>query len=365
MECTDFKDNKKSCLEQDCIWVDTEKRKYCRKSKNKKDTKSIKTKKKTLDKDVDKFVLDNANYEDDHKIYKINFASRIYANNLNNNLMNYIKNFVDNCVKEDYILIPYTYFDFDHCEIDINNEMQEYNYIYSNEINNFIVGKKEFLYDSDISNMSESYSELQKIAGIKKYKKNIYYIGLIGITMRNREDIDDDASHYISFIYKNTVKNKKSFKKLYIFDSAGGKTWNKTLYYRMLMHHYNISENDMITNYGVFEHEGGASMNEYSYVAQNIFCHSWSLWFLFQFFVKKMGDEINIKKGQLISIDKKAGKGTFKNKHNLINIKNFIWSQLIPLMNMKFKKKIEKKIFNDNFKYIYLNDIDKIEKIID
>ena len=102
-----------------------------------------------------------------------------------------------------------------------------------------------------------------------------------------------------------------------------------------------------------FEEAGGVSEDPFNYVAQNIFCHSWSLWFLYQFIVnnKTMKD-----------IDKFAGKGSAKNKNNLILIKTFIYTLLIP--KLALDKLLSFGLF-DYFRYIIINnDKFKILEII-
>ena len=58
----------------------------------------------------------------------------------------------------------------------------------------------------------------------------------------------------------------------------------------------------------------GVSHKMNDYIGQNIFCHTWSMWFFYMFFFEGI---------TMAQIDELAGTGRIKNKNNLLLIKKF------------------------------------------
>ena len=55
----------------------------------------------------------------------------------------------------------------------------------------------------------------------------------------------------------------------------------------------------IVVNSNTFEEARGVSENLFNFVVQNIFCHTWSIWFIYQFIVlNKSMTQINNKAGR-------------------------------------------------------------------
>jgi hypothetical protein len=108
---------------------------------------------------------------------------------------------------------------------------------------------------------------------------------------------------------------------------------------------YTFEPKKVVKNSKTFETAGGVSDSPYSYIAQNIFCHSWSRWFLYQMLVEKK---------DMKSIN---SMGTAKKSEidleNLVRIKKFIYKKLISLLHLD-------PLYNfslfDHFRYIIVGD---------
>ena len=86
------------------------------------------------------------------------------------------------------------------------------------------------------------------------------------------------------------------------------------------------------------------SESPFSYIAQNIFCHTWSLWFLYVFIVE----------GKCMrAIDRIAGKGPKADKVNLIRMKTFVFH--IAIKRLKLYTLYDFGLF-DSFRYIIEDD---------
>ena len=131
------------------------------------------------------------------------------------------------------------------------------------------------------------------------------------------------GQHYIAYIYDN---GKFSF-----FDSGDPKQCDKQQEtnntYIILMEALRLTVPSTTTitpicNTGVFETAAGVSEDVFNYIGQNIFCHSWSLWFLYQSLV--LGKTMS-------QIDEMAGTGIHADRDNLWLIKRFVYTTIIPL----------------------------------
>lgn len=261
------------------------------------------------------------------------FASQLYAETLNStSISNHIKNVIGN--DNNYEIIPYCYFHTSFMDYEVKNN-KKYNVFYDDL-------KKIYYSKQDI--------QLNKTANIKKYivpvyKSQIsnsnskYLCGMIGVPIPNDEDEYANQDHYVSFIY---VKDKQV---LNYFDSSITKGYKNTETYKILIHTFNPKR--IIVNNSTFETQGGLSDSEYNYIAQNIFCHTWSLWFIYHFVVKKKS---------IAQIDQMCSKTKDYDydKYNLIKIKKFIYEYL--LVTLKLEKLYKNNRFDSAFRYIIIDD---------
>ena len=182
---------------------------------------------------------------------------------------------------------------------------------------------------------------------ISRKKISTPLCGLIGVPILDIEDPMNDpiGDHYVSFVFQNN--------ELYYFDSAIDKDYKDTETYKILVHTF--TPDKVIVNKKTFETAGGISNSVYNYVGQNIFCHSWSLWFLYEFIVNEK---------TMAKIDSQASKsrGEQKDKQNLIMIKRFIYNTLIPKLGLDILYSLS--LF-ENFKFITIKSPTKLERIIE
>ena len=265
-----------------------------------------------------------------HDTHPVLFASQLYAEVLNStSISNHIKNVIGN--NNDYEIVPYCYF---------HNSFMDYE----------VRGKKKFKDDLEKIDYSIENIELNKTKNIKKYivpvyKTQIpeterkYLCGMIGVPIPNYDDPDANQDHYVCFIYD------KDKKELNYFDSSITKGYHNTETYKILTLTFN--PNTIVVNNSTFESQGGVSESEYNYIAQNIFCHTWSLWFLYQFVVNNK---------TMRQIDQMCckSKGDEYDKYNLIKIKKFIYE--ILLVTLKLEKMYRNSKFKNAFRYIIIDD---------
>lgn len=255
----------------------------------------------------------------------VNQASLEYAKALNSKgLTPVVQNILKGNVEyEGFIAAPYMFFDrngFDYEDDDNNYELVASLYLGTNEGDMF-----------DIDEIDESKQVLQTVIAdsflwvLQQYKLGTIYkkfAGILGVKVHN-SDGSDFGEHYVAYVYNN---GKMSF-----FDSGapgGCSSQNKTNNTFIILETglRKIAKADgkrfsSICNKSTFETAAGASDDEYNYIGQNIFCHSWSLWFLYQRIV--LGKSMN-------EIDKLAGEGLNDDRDNLIRIKSFVYTYLIP-----------------------------------
>ena len=267
------------------------------------------------------------------------FASQLYAEILNNTSMsNHIINLIDD--DDDYHVIPYCYF---------HNDFMDYEEKKNTGFNNKLQNEKYKMPIVELHNTKH----LRKYV-VPVYKKQItetdkkYLCGMIGVPIPNHEDPYANQDHYISYIYEISSKT------LYYFDSAINKNYKNTETYKIL--YYTFNPKIVKVNNSTFETEGGVSESEYNYIAQNIFCHTWCLWFLFQFVVNKK---------TMTQIDNMTSKskGSEYDMHNLIKIKKFVYEILLDRLQLSILYK--HKYFKNAFRYIIMdNDQSYIKEII-
>tara|TARA_B100001769_G_C22112312_1_gene602142 strand:- start:5916 stop:6779 length:864 start_codon:yes stop_codon:yes gene_type:complete len=263
--------------------------------------------------------------------HPIIFASQLYAEVLNSTSMsNHIIKIIESN-HDDYCVVPYCYFHntFMDCEENIGT-------IFNDEIKNVLYNNQDM--------------QLNSTKDIKKYivpifRKNIpttnkqYLCGMIGVPIPNEDDPYAEQDHYIAYIYD---KNNKI---LNYFDSAINNSYKQTESYKILVH--TLNPRVIVVNKSTFETQGGISDSEYNYIAQNIFCHTWCLWFIYQFIVKKKS---------MLQIDQMTSKNKDKDydKKNLIKIKKFVYETLLDKLELKNVYKL--KLFKNAFRYIIIDD---------
>lgn len=249
-------------------------------------------------------------------------ASTIYADYLNNSSMgNHILNVVKN-TSEPISIVPYCYF---------HREFMDYEPKQGTKFSNELKYKK---YKKEIIDLENDEDIINYVVPLfkKMIPKSENICGLIGLPIFNDDDSEQD--HYVSFVLKKNV--------LYYFDSAIDKDFRNTESFKILI--YALEPRTFVANQLTFEIAGGVSESPFNYIAQNIFCHSWCLWFLYQMLVKKK----TMKK-----INEIGFKGKTADKKNLILIKTFIYNELIPILKMNLI--YEFGLF-DSFRYILIDN---------
>lgn len=259
-------------------------------------------------------------------INDVNEASLLYARELNGKgLTPVIQNLLTGDVsRRGLIAAPYMFFNrngFDYENKQKKYDLQPSLYIDTDES-----------YEVNIDDVEESYDELSgRIADsmlfiFEKYgigTKHTRFAGLMGVKIYNIEAEEDVGDHYVAYIYDEG--------KFEFFDSGApaackrqAEENNTYIILSAVFRKIASANKHKLTancNTGTFETAAGVSEDETNYVGQNIFCHSWSLWFLYQ--------RIGLGK-TMAEINKMAGEGADADKENLLRIKTFIYTYMIP-----------------------------------
>lgn len=287
----------------------------------------------------------------------VNAASTMYANALNANALTpVIQNLLNasNAAKPGFIAAPYIFINTGW--LDYEKKSKKYGLVRYN----YTTLEPGFRYDieNDLDALSvqipEDVCTVWKMYNlVTKHKR---FAGLMGINIMNPDvDIDDMeededyGQHYVAYVFddgkfsffdsgapsKCTMKEKRN--NTYIILTNALK--------KMMKAAEPTKPLRLITscNKKVFETAAGASEDENNYIGQNIFCHSWSLWFLYQFVVNGI---------TLKEIDEFAGRGKERDLNNLLLIKTFVYSKMIPIAGLD--KLYKSKPFG-NFRY-YIHD---------
>ncbi len=264
------------------------------------------------------------------------YASELYADILNSSSMS---NHISKLLKSQstYRIAPYCYFQPEYIDYEERKKGG-----FGEDLKNmaYPIDKIDFNNTQDLVNyLVPTY---KKIIGSRR--KNL--CGLIGVPILDINDPDAEplGDHYVAYAFDGET--------LYYFDSAIDGDYTTTETFQILA--LTFSPKNFITNKKTFETAGGVSENPYNYVAQNIFCHSWCLWFLYQFVVSKK---------TMATIDRFAPKkGKNRDKENLIRIKRFVHDILIPHLEIDVLNKLS--LF-EAFKFIIVNgNPKKTEQII-
>jgi len=238
------------------------------------------------------------------KIDEIHDASTTYANLLNSrSITNSLKKIVKATVQGDkFFVAPYCYLQHNLMDVDFSDKKK--------------LEAKYYRADKDVIDIEDS-------ADIKKYIVPLYkslvkghknVVGMIGIPIIDINDGSNIGDHYVCYIMTNN--------RLFYFDSAQGGTCKDSMNentYILIRNTFKTAR--VMCNRGIFEESGGISEDENSYVGQNIFCHSWCFWFIYNM----LNNEFNMN-----TINKMAG----TNRENLIRIKKFIYNTLIHVAEL-------------------------------
>ena len=267
--------------------------------------------------------------DDDIKnCHPIILASQLYADILNSTSMtNHIIKLLEGV--NNISVVPYCYFHDNRMDYEVKKGKT-----YTNEINNDY-------YDVDVVDLKDMNDIVSYIVPLyrKKLPKKISgrkICGLIGVPIPNEEEPDAKQDHYVSYVYENGT--------LMYFDSAIDNEYKYEETYNILIATFNPDK--IIVNKKTFETAGGVSDTEHNYIAQNIFCHTWSLWFLYNILVK--GKDMS-------GINRMAPKtkGDQYDRDTLIKIKTFVYKTLLDNLELSYIKNIQ--LFN-SFRYIIENN---------
>ena len=259
-------------------------------------------------------------------IDEVNEASSLYAKHLNGKgLTPVIQDLLTgNVSRPGFVAAPYIFFDRDG--FDYENKNKKYSLVSS------LYYETDASYSINLDDVKNSYNELvgtvasSMLFVFEKYgigTKHKKFAGMLGVKIYNIEEDEDVGEHYVAYIYDEG--------KFEFFDSGAPGTCksqardnNTYIILNSAFSKIASANGHRLTtscNTGTFETAAGVSEDEYNYIGQNIFCHSWSLWFLYQRIV--LGRTMT-------EINKMAGKGADADKDNLLRIKSFIYTYMIP-----------------------------------
>ena len=273
-------------------------------------------------------------------------ASSIYADELNSNpLTPVVQSILDIRNSQDkikFVAAPYIYIDrsnYIYEEKSKNYDLESY--LYTDEDPET---KKIIEYDIETDTDALSGPIADSVFNIfRKYKLgsvHTRFAGIMGIKIHNA-DGTIFGDHYVSYVYDNgdfaffdsgtpnPCEIQKEENNTYIIlNEVMKKVKNskKTNRHKKLTYSCNT---------GIFETAAGASEDDKNYIGQNIFCHSWSMWFIYQFVVLRKS---------MTEIDALAGKGENADRNNLLRIKRFVYNFIIP------KAKLDKLYTRPSFK---------------
>jgi hypothetical protein len=175
--------------------------------------------------------------------------------------------------------------------------------------------------------------------------------------------IKEGGDHYLAFI----LDNKK--KELWPFDSLETFSLDRMeRFYNMLYPDYNMETTKICSGCKKYEPLRSDNISSEDYVDQNIFCHTWSLWFIYQMLQ-------GIKSGKTMEqlfdlLDNSCGSP----RENLLTIKSFaLWLSANVLDNLqiphfnKIYQTVEQLVETDTGLDIYelINDTTQLPKTFD
>ena len=256
-------------------------------------------------------------------------ASEIYADILHSTSMtNHVIKLLGNVCN--VTLVPYCYFHTEYMDYEVKKGDT-----YTNTLNSDAYTIEEI----DLNDINDIVSFVVPLfrSKIPEQEKGNKICGLIAVPIPNDDFPDANQDHYVSYVYDNGT--------LMYFDSAIDDDYKTTETYNILITTFNPDK--IVVNKKTFETACGVSESHHNYIAQNIFCHTWSLWFLYQTLVK--GNEMS-------TINRMAPRSTGDeyDRDTLIIIKRFIYNILLGNLELVFNKKNLSRF--DSFRYIIENN---------
>ena len=285
---------------------------------------------------------------------KVNEASKLYANTLNSRpLTPVVQTILDSANvanKTKFVAAPYVFFDIDGFNYEDENSNYDlvpttlYNGISEDTIVDLINVTNPEVKNTLETNVASSYQTLLHM--YKFGKKHKQFAGLVGIKLHDMENaLVEVGAHYVAYIYDN---GNFSFFDSGMAGSCKSQSELNNTFIILKTALGNIAKANKVRftskcNLGTFETEAGVTEDEYNYVGQNIFCHSWCLWFLYQRMV--LNNSMN-------AIDNMAVASSQHelDKQNLIRIKSFIISYILPTAGIS--ELYKNKEFHPFFYYI-------------
>lgn len=267
--------------------------------------------------------------EDIKTCHPILLASQLYADILNSTSMtNHMTKLLEGV--DNISVVSYCYFHDDRMDYEVKKGKTYTNKILHDNYDVDVIDLK------DINDIVSYAIPLYR----KKLPKNLSankICGLIGVPIPNDDEPNANQDHYVSYIYDNGT--------LMYFDSAIDEDYESMETYNILIATFNPDK--IIVNKKTFETAGGVSESEHNYIAQNIFCHTWSLWFLYNILVK--GKDMS-------GINRMAPKtkGVNYDRDTLIKIKTFVYKTLLDTLGLTYIK--EDITLFDSFRYIIEKD---------
>jgi hypothetical protein len=267
----------------------------------------------------------------------VNDASMLYAKKLNKNpLTPVVQSILDmrsNQDKKKFVAAPYIFIDRDG--FDYEDKSTGYGLSPTHYLNTDKGVIYDIEHDTDAlsGQIADSVYHIFNMYGLgNKYTR---FAGIMGIKIHNA-DGTEFGDHYVAYVYDSGV---------FAFFDSGAPTpcqtqkednniykilipvMNRVLRAKKTNRHKRLMQ---ICNEGTFETAAGASEDDYNYIGQNIFCHSWSMWFIYQYVV--LGKSMT-------EIDALAGSGRDADLDNLLRIKTFVYKVIMPQANLDYFKK--------------------------
>lgn len=157
--------------------------------------------------------------------------------------------------------------------------------------------------------------------------------GMIGFpddVLAEFDNDDAEGDHFVAYVYVGSTGT------MYYFDSAISSSYKSDASYRILCEA--LAPVHAVANTGVYEYAAGKSNDDYSFVAQNIFCHSWCLRFLREVLHTRCNDVLAtidaIDADYMRNRANTYNTGRDGNRKNLIMIKKYICETLIPVLGL-------------------------------
>lgn len=181
-------------------------------------------------------------------------------------------------------------------------------------------------------------------------KKFRYQMGIFSVAIHEDGNITE-AAHYVSLIADNKCKN------IWLWDSAVTDSFKERTETRhivkTLFPSYTLKGISICEGCKIYQPGAGSDKNVKSYNSQNIFCHTWSLWFLYRMIVA-IG---SVPEGTISSEVFKINNECKTPRQNLITIKEFAKYFSSEYFDVDFE-------LPDAFDYIWNPQLRKAQKVL-